>query len=186
MRSWGYKTLGTLWLCGLRLAYRIFPSLETAFAIHPATRSTEPFLFGVNLPWLSYGNDFGCSKWHPGGGVASDAGKTRLEHIFSGLVAREISCVRWFLFADGRAGILTDTAGYPLGLDDHVFSDLDQAVATAERFGIRILFVVFDFHLGVAARRRQEVLLGGRSGWITAERHRTALLTRVLEPVLHR
>ncbi len=178
--------LGWGWLFGKRLA-RILPAKRPGGIESSRFRSSPgQFLCGVNLPWLSYGNDFGSSHWQPEGGVASAAGKERLEKVFAELAARGIPCVRWFLFADGRAGIRTDSSGIPLELDERVFADLDQALAMAERFSVQILFVLFDFHLGGGPREYRGVQLGGRSQWIGDPDQRHALLSRVIEPLLGR
>jgi len=185
MAGWWSRSLGRLWFWGLRLAGWILPrrrALRTARGTLPG----QPFLAGVNLPWLSYGNDFGRSPWRPGGGVAGGADRVRLAEVLAGLAARGGGCVRWFLFADGRAGIRTDDAGCPLGLDDRVFPDLDLAVETAGRHGLKLLLVVFDFHLGLEARRHREVTMGGRRRWIADPAWRAALLERVLDPLWER
>lgn len=184
--GWLRRLLGWAWLLGLRWGRRWAPLARAGDSAPRSLPGTEPFLLGANLPWLSYGNDFGRSEWQPQGGVASGDGQDRLAGALAGLADQGIRCLRWFLFADGRSGIRTDAAGCPLGLDDRVFPDLDRAVATAERAGVKLLFVVFDFHLGLAARWHQQVKLGGRSRWITDGTQRTALLTHVLAPLWHR
>src|SRR5919107_663915 len=86
--------------------------------------SPPPFLTGANLPWVHYGIDFGANAWRPDGGIAQAGERARLETTFARLAASGVRYVRWFLFCDGRAGIVFEvaspaslTAGRPLGLD---------------------------------------------------------------------
>ena len=53
---------------------------------------------------------------------------------------------RWFVFCDGRAGIVYDEGGMPLGLDGHVLADLDAGLEAARDAGIQVDLVLLDHH----------------------------------------
>jgi hypothetical protein len=142
------------------------------------------FLMGANLPWVHYGIDFGANGWCPEGGVAHD--QTELDAAFDKLAAAGIQVVRWFLFCDGRAGIHFSDSGMPSGVDDFVFRDIDAALAAANRHGMRIIFVLIDFHWCKPARIVKGVQLGGRSHVLQDHGGRQALLETVLRPTLER
>lgn len=145
---------------------------------------TGGFTLGANLPWISYGGDFGANAWRPAGGVS-----TRLEDLsraLDRLAASGIRRIRWFMLCDGRAGIRFASDGAPLGLDDHVFADVDAALAEAGSRGMEIMFVLFDFHWCKPARPAGGVQLGGRAYVLRDEAARAALLDRVLRPIFER
>jgi hypothetical protein len=145
---------------------------------------SPPFVTGANLPWVHYGIDFGANAWRPDGGVGNDP--SHLDVEFARLAAEGIDALRWFLFCDGRAGIQFSAGGCPLGLDAFVFRDIDTALAAAERHGLRIMFVLLDFHWCKPASIFKGVQLGGRSRILRDSGDREALAERVFRPVLER
>lgn len=174
---WG--VLGWLWIQIQRLrAARHDP--------RPAATLGDAFLQGANLPWFSCGNDFGGNAWHPEGGISAPGRIESVQRAFAGMERDGITCLRWFLFADGRSGILSDPAGRPTGLDDRVFPDLDLAFHLAAHHGIRILPVCFDFLLCAPPQWANGVQLGGRSRWLQDPEAWEILETRVLTPLFIR
>lgn len=169
---------GALWFQGLRLHQTLRPDPR------PQGLAAPDFLLGVNLPWISYGNDFGANPWHPEGGVGAGEGPERLRSLFGRLADEGCACLRCFLLADGRSGIRTDGNGLPLGLDGAVLRDLDALIEAATRTGLRLIPVLWDFHLCRPAQRVAGTQTGGRSRWITDPGQRDALLDRVLDPIL--
>jgi len=143
-------------------------------------------LTGANLPWVHYGIDFGANAWRPEGGVSQPEELAMLDITFARLAASGMSWIRWFLFCDGRAGIRFTPGGRPAGIDDHLFRDVDAAVESAQRHGIRIMFVLLDFLWCDPASIVRGVQLGGRSQVLADPEHRNALLDTVLKPVLER
>ena len=141
---------------------------------------------GANLPWVHYGIDFGANAWRPEGGVSQPEELAMLDITFARLAASGMSWIRWFLFCDGRAGIRFTPGGRPAGIDDHLFRDVDAAVESAQRHGIRIMFVLLDFLWCDPASIVRGVQLGGRSQVLADPEHRNALLDTVLKPVLER
>ena len=142
------------------------------------------FIVGANLPWISYGGDFGSNAWHPGGGV-----HTRIEDLTRALdrvALAGIRRIRWFMLCDGRAGIGFAPDGTPLGLDAQFFTDVDAALAATRDRDIEIMFVLLDFLWCAPARSVSGVQLGGRGEVLRGEGMCTALLDCVLTPIFER
>ncbi|MCX6552888.1 MAG: hypothetical protein NTY02_18115 [Acidobacteria bacterium] len=145
-----------------------------------------PFIVGANLPWLSYGNDFGASAWQPDGGVGAGGRRTRLREALRPLSAGGLSVVRWFLFCDGRAGLVTGGDGGVVGLDAYVWRDIDAALDELDRAGLRAIFVLVDFHWFKPAHVVQGVQLGGRARWLIDPVQRARVFDCVLAPLFDR
>jgi hypothetical protein len=143
-----------------------------------------PFLLGANLPWIRYG-DFGTNAWHPSG-VFADVDRAWLADRLHAARAVGVSAVRWFVFCDGRAGIRFDADGWPLGVDDGVYGDLETALGLVADADLRLVPVLFDFQWCARRRVVRGVQLGGRSSLLAATDAREALLDRIVSPVLER
>lgn len=175
----GRGLLGWSWLQAQR--FRAKP------AEPPCAHPLEgPFMEGANLPWFSYGCDFGRSVWHPAGGLSTPQAADRARAAFEALRRSGIRVLRWFLFADGRSGILADPAGRPTGLDEQVFPDLDLALDLAGQYCLRLIPVCFDYLLCGPERWVRGVRLGGRSGWLTVPGIWRAVEDAVLAPLFSR
>jgi len=144
------------------------------------------FSVGVNLPWRTYGNDFGRSATHPEGGLSAMDRPLPLEDVFARLAACDCRWVRWFVFCDGRSGIRWSEDGAPLGVDEAFFDDVDLAVDLTARHGLKLVPVLVDFLWFHPARRRNNVQEGGRAEVVANEAQRGALLANVVEPILDR
>ena len=147
---------------------------------------SDEFLVGVNLPWLTYGGDFGANRWHPDGGVARPAQRALLRSTLAPLSDLGVEVVRWFVLTDGRAGLRDDAGGGLLGLDAFVLRDLDAAVDEVERAGLRAIFVLLDFHWFRPARVVHGVQTGGRRSIAIDPAQRSLLLDHVIRPILER
>jgi hypothetical protein len=143
-----------------------------------------PFVRGVNLPWLSYGNDFGRSAWNPGGGVNRPDRHVQVEAHFARLASAHVSVVRWFVLCDGRSGLCEEDDGGLAGVDDCVLHDFKVAVNAAEAHGIALIPVLLDFHWCHPAREHEGVQCGGRGHHITDSGQRGRLLHHVIRPLL--
>jgi len=107
---------------GLATAILFLNSSIPVSALSPEARvpwqGTNWYLNGADYPWLHYGNDFGANAWgaygvhDPGTHATVDADFGRMEQ-------QGIHFARWWLFADGRAGIVWDSGGMPQGLDQY-------------------------------------------------------------------
>jgi hypothetical protein len=146
----------------------------------------RPFVRGVNLPWISYGNDVGHSAWHPHGGLSRPEARARLDGVFGRLADAGAPVVRWFVFCDGRAGICEDGNGLAEGLDEHVFEDFRTAVATAEAYGLALIPVLLDFHWCRGGEEVHGVRCGGRAIHLADPAGRARLLEHVFRPLLAR
>lgn len=159
------------------------------------------FVHGCNYPWSTdgtvvyYGLDFGENVWGSHLGVTS-----RLPAIardLEGMAALGFTTVRWFVFCDGRAGIVFDDRGYPTGLDDHFFPDLDAALSLAAGVGLQLCLVLLDHHWMFRGVRQviadpvsgdllEAALPSGRARVLRDAAGREALFSAVLEPVVSR
>jgi len=143
------------------------------------------FVLGANLPWGRYGCDFGANAWQPAGGLAA-AAPEGLEDTFATLKSAGVGIVRWFLFCDGRAGILFDPDGGPAGVDAFVYPDLDAALDLATRFDVRVVFSLFDFLWCGRVEHDHGVQMKGRRRILARAPSRTALINRVVAPLVRR
>lgn len=146
----------------------------------------DQFWLGANLPWVSYGLDFGANAWQPKGGLATPEGQAKVEAAFAKLSAAGVSHTRWFMLTDGRAGIRFGQDGTPLGLDDKIFGDVDAALAAARKHGIKITFSLIDFHWGHPVKHEGGVQIGGHADVISEPAKRTALIDKVFTPLFQR
>lgn len=156
---------------------------------------------GCNYPWSTdgatvfYGLDFGANIWGSHLGVS-----TRLDPVrrdFEQMAALGFVVVRWFVFADGRAGIAFDEHSLPSGLDDAFFVDLDAALEIARATGIALVLVLLD-HRWMFRGIRDTVadpltgamvevrLPHGRDLTLRTEAGHDALLDNVLGPLVQR
>jgi hypothetical protein len=176
------------WFSGLRTLQRLHrsPHKDSDIPELWGLPVQEDFVQGVNLPWLSYGNDFGSSAWHPDGGTARPEQRQRLHTLFQELKRQGFTSLRWFMLCDGRSGIRWDAQGMPVGLDDHVFADIDAALEVARAHDLGVIFVLFDFHWFGTTDLVRGVQLRGRLDAVANRRKRRALFHRVIVPILTR
>ena len=146
----------------------------------------EEFWTGINLPWLRYGGDFGANHWQPNGGVGQPERRAALRATLAELADRGLTVVRWFMLADGRAGVDESASGEVAGLDRCVFRDADAAVEELDRAGLKAIFVLFDFHWFRRARLVNGVRTGGRGPLAADPDRRPRLIERVVDPLLSR
>ncbi|MBF6599353.1 MAG: hypothetical protein IVW36_02445 [Dehalococcoidia bacterium] len=140
---------------------------------------TPYFLLGANYPWVNYGNDFGSNAW---GSMGVSTSNTYAQD-FADMKAKGVHIVRWWLFADGRAGINYAADGTPTGVQQKVYDDLNAAIAIARQNNIYLDLVLFDFSLFGNAQNVGGVQVGGRSRLISDPNKRTALVNNVIRPL---
>ena len=110
---------------------------------------------GINYPWTvfdgraNYGCDFGRNKWGSHTGVTAHAQDVRDD--FQALRAANIEVARWFVFTDGRSGIIWNSDGEIDGLDAEFFADMDR---TLRELGVS------DVTVGKKVRRIAESYYG--------------------------
>jgi hypothetical protein len=139
----------------------------------------------VNYPYYHYGNDFGGNAWGSYG-VHDPATYATIDADFARLSSLGVRTVRWFTFADGRAGITYDAAGLPSGLDEFVIRDFDAALEIAQRHNIAINFVLLDFRFVWDAHTDNGVQLGGHANVLATPAGQQALIHNVFEPLFRR
>jgi hypothetical protein len=156
---------------------------------------------GCNYPWSTDGNtvfyalDFGANVW--GSHLGVSLRRAAVERDFADMASLGLTVVRWFLFGDGRSGIVYDDLGMPAGLDPHVFADLDAALETASGAGIRLVLVLLDHRWmfegladsiadPVTGALLQARLPSGRARVLSTVAGRQALMEAVIAPVVRR
>ena len=143
--------------------------------------STLEVIRGINYPWTvfdgraNYGCDFGRNKWDSHTGVTANLAAVRDD--FAALGAARIDVARWFVFTDGRGGIVWNADGGIAGLDSIFSTDMDAALEIASSHGVQLCVVVLDYLWFDDPQRRLALL--DRQG-------ESAFLDRVLEPLLDR
>jgi len=176
---------------GAHVASAVVPWLgaERSHAVLGATASSRVtvngapyFLLGANYPWDAYGNDFGQNAWgsygvHANSGVPTD---------FADMRAKGVHVVRWWVFADGRAGINFASDGTPLGVQPVVYQDLDRALQVARANNIYLDLVLFDVSLLAQPTTYGGVTMGGHTDLLTNATKRTALVNNVVKPLAQR
>ena len=131
------------------VARRRRPSSFTRRADAITWQSSGPYWHGCNYPWSTdlsaglpavasakaeaaaggtvfYGLDFGQNIWGSHLGVSTR--RAAVARDFDEMAALGFLVARWFVFADGRSGIVYDERGFPAGHDPRFFLDLDAAL----------------------------------------------------------
>lgn len=142
---------------------------------------TDSFLLGANYPWKSYGGDFGSNAW---GVYGVHTKPDEIAGQFQQMAEGGLQVVRWFIFTDGRAGVIFDNSGTPSGLHEDVLKDFDAAVSIARDHGVYLVPVLFDFHWMFWSKQENQVQIAGRSDTITDPVKRAALVEKVVIPLL--
>ena len=159
------------------------------------------FWHGCNYPWSTdgrtvfYGLDFGANVWgsHLGVSTRRDA----VARDFAQMASLGFTVARWFVFADGRAGIVYDASGMPDAPDSLLFDDMDAALEIARDVGMRIDFVLLDHRWMFEGVRDsiadpatgdllEATLPAGRAAILLSPDGRDALIERVFLPIVHR
>jgi hypothetical protein len=148
-------------------------------------RGGDWYLLGVNYPFHRYGNDFGGNAWGSYG-VHDPSTYAAVDADFARMSSLGVRTVRWFVFADGRAGITYDAAGMPSGLDEFVTKDFDAALEIAQRHNIGLDLVLLDFRFVWDANVENGVQLGGHASVLGTPAGQQALIRNVFEPVFRR
>jgi hypothetical protein len=156
---------------------------------------------GINYPWstdgatIFYGLDFGANVWGSHLGVSTR--QAAVARDFQEMASLGFTVARWFVFCDGRAGIVYDDRGLPAGPDPHLFTDMDAALEIARSVGIGLDLVLFD-HRWMFEGVRDTIadpitgdllearLPQGRARVLHTADGRRALLERLLVPLMKR
>ncbi len=103
----------------------------------------QPFLLGVNYPWVHYAQDFGITPLgHQGISLPENRSSVGVE--FARIRDCGAKVVRWFLFGDGRGGF-TSVKGIPQHPDEFLFADVAAVLELARQFGLQLCFSLIDY-----------------------------------------
>jgi hypothetical protein len=139
--------------------------------------------------------DFGRHVW--GGHIGVSTRRQQVAADFERMASLGFTVARWFVFCDGRAGIVYDRRGFPRHLDDHVAADLDAALEVAQSVRMQLCLVLLDhrwMYAGIAGQvgetagrvPRVEPLPEGRADVLLDASGRDALFEHVLAPIVTR
>src|SRR5215472_19016089 len=145
------------------------------------------FLLGANVPWVHHGLDIGTSAWRPEGGLHAHAEDAALlRQVFERLRSDGVQTARYFLLADGRAGVRFADDGTPEALDGSVFADVDVVLDAARTSGVGLLLVFLDAAWFAPASIVDGQPVRGHADTVRDPAKRSALLERILRPLLIR
>ena len=156
---------------------------------------------GCNYPWSAdgttvyYGLDFGRNVWGSHLGVSTR--QADVARDFDEMATLGFVVARWFVFADGRSGIVYDDRGLPAGPDPQLFGDLDAALEIAGAAGMQLTLVLLDhrwlfegvrdsFADPVSGAMLEARLPHGRAAILHAAGGGDALFDRVIGPLVRR
>lgn len=159
------------------------------------------FSHGCNYQWSTdgltvfYGMDFGANIWGSHLGVSTR--RAQIERDFARMAALGFLVARWFVFTDGRSGIVHGDRGFPTGVDEHLFTDVDVALEIAGSVGIRLNLVLLDHRWmfddvpdvladPTTGEMLETHLPKGRAQVLRSRRGREALWANVIEPLVSR
>src|SRR6516162_5248825 len=149
--------------------------------------SANRFVLGANVPWVHYGVDIGTSAWRPEGGLHAHAEDAALlRQVFERLRADGVQTARFFLLADGRAGVRFADDGTPEALDGSVFADVDVVLEAARTSGVGLLLVLLDAGWFAPPSIVDGQPVRGHADTVRDPVKRSALLERILRPLLIR
>lgn len=94
-----------------------------------------------------------------------------------------IQAARWWLLADGRAGLRFDASGLVTGVDPELLADIREMLRLARSARVYLMPVLFDFLLGAEPVVVDGVQTFGRAGLITDPARRQSLLDHALAPI---
>ena len=139
--------------------------------------------------------DFGANVWGLHLGVSTR--RAAIAADFARMAALGFTVARWFVFGDGRSGIVYDDRGLPAGTDSYLFTDLDAGLEIAREVGIQLVLVLLD-HRWMFEGVRETIadpatgtlldvrLPDGRSRVLLNRIGRESLLRGVIEPMIAR
>src|SRR5215471_20071094 len=149
--------------------------------------SAHRFLLGANVPWVHHGLDIGTSAWRPEGGLHAHAEDAALlRQVFERLRTDGVETARFYLLTDGRAGVRFGEDGSPEALDGSVFTDIEVVLDAARAAGIGLILVLLDAAWLAPPGTVEDISVRGHAETIRDPVKRSALLERILRPILVR
>lgn len=108
---------------------------------------------------------------------------TRTEAEMKDAARLNVQVLRWWLFADGRAGLKYDKDGFVTGLDDKFMNDFNEWIRLARSSELYLMPVLFDFLIGGEALIVDGVQTYGRADLISDSTKRQSLLENAVSPI---
>jgi len=100
------------------------------------------FINGVNVPWNSFGWDFGVhERWGSGYDGAW------FETTLAELEASGVNCARVWIHCDGRANPNFDEAGNVTGLDEGTLDEIEDMVIRANNHNLMLIITLWSFDM---------------------------------------
>jgi hypothetical protein len=132
------RASGTL-ACVTALVLAVSTLLPVTASGAAASRVGTWYLYGSNMPWFNWTQDFGGGS--SGGGVSGNV--SNVDSKLQAAQAAGMHMIRWWVFEGGSPQIQRDSSGTPTGLNPNVYTDMDVAVAEAAKYDISYDFVLF-------------------------------------------
>lgn len=97
------------------------------------------YLYGSNMPWLNWAQDFGGGP--SGGGVSGNT--SLLDSKLQQAHNADMHIIRWWVFEGGSPQIQRDASGTATSFNPNVYTDIDAALNEAAKYDISYNFVLF-------------------------------------------
>jgi len=108
---------------------------------------------------------------------------TRTENEMIDVASLKVKMLRWWLFADSRAGLKFDSTGFVTGLDSLFLDDFDEMIRLARSSNMYLVPVLFDFLMGGEAKLVDGVQTYGHADLINDPAKRQSLLENAVSVV---
>ncbi len=160
---------------GVSFALAVLASFAPAATINSST----PYLNGANIPWNSFGMDFGT---HPSWGAGYDA--TWWNNTFAALKAQKINAARIWVHCDGRASPEFNSSGDVTGLDSNFIPNLQDMLDKANANGVKVQLCLWSFDMCNDNTGSAGPYAGKHHTLITNTTYLSNYITRALNPML--
>ena len=114
---------------------------ETGTGLYDKVLEEDGFIYGVNLPWISQGDD--GSTWAANAitGAASSFDETKLKKTLYDIRAIGFTGIRIHLFR-GLQGLTLDENGLVSGVSEELTKNLETLLKLAKEYGLNLAFVL--------------------------------------------
>lgn len=102
--------------------------------------SANPTAFGINLPWVNYGADFGADPKYPGYGPTYNSGQ--MQSYLDNMKSKHMNIVRVWLFED-QSG-LSFNGNSCIGVSQQALNNIADFVNRANGDGIAVYVMLFN------------------------------------------
>ncbi len=141
------------------------------------------FMHGLNYAWHNFSGDFGGIPSYGQGGVAASAAQVDKELLE--MKTYGASVIRWWIMPDFRgAGVSFDSSNTPTGLGSTFEADLLKALELAEKHDLYLMLTMFSFDAFKPTRNDNGLLIRSLKPIIIDPQKRTALLEKVIRPMV--